>query len=138
MSQIGSPGYSITVDMERHLVRLKLSGFWDLETYERYTCELDDMTTKAANADRSAQNLRVLVDLRDHGLQSREVATAIHENLKKAAYSAQRHAVLISASFLHKTQAQRVSAPMKAQFFCDEEEAVMWLLSEPGGEIIPE
>ena len=123
------PGYEIAVDVERRLVRLTLVGFWTRQTYERYDHALEKLAAQARSAGRSRYEYRVLVDVRRHGIQSKEVAAEIERGLAELTEHGQRHAVLVSPSALHKAQARRVTSRLVAGYFGDEGEALAWLLA---------
>ena len=130
MAEGAEPGYEIHVDVERRLVRLTLVGFWTRQTYERYDHALEKLAAQASAAGRSRYEYRVLVDVRRHGLQSKEVAAEIERGLTELADHGQRHAVLVSPSALHKAQARRITSRLVAGYFGDEEEALAWLLTD--------
>lgn len=128
--EIVVPGYVIRVDVQRRLVTLKLLGFWTVETYDEYTRALKTLAVKGKAAGRSLEEYRVLVDLREHGLQSKEVAACIEQGLADGATRRHPHAVLVSPSALHKAQAQRIGAHIAPGFFTDEAVAMQWLMAD--------
>ncbi|WP_293884058.1 hypothetical protein [Sphingomonas sp.] len=125
---MSTPGYKIEVDTKNRLVRLTLTGFWDRATFDRYTEEIEGLAQEARRAGRARLDYRVLVDLRNHGVQSREVATSIEAGMIHNASPLQRHAVLISNSALHRSQVQRLGASTDTRLFENEEDALAWLL----------
>ncbi|WP_242140925.1 hypothetical protein [Sphingomonas sp. TREG-RG-20F-R18-01] len=127
--EIVAPGYVIRVDVARRLVTLKLLGFWTVETFDEYTRALKALAAKGKTAGRSPEEYSVLVDLREHGLQSKEVAARIEQGLAAGANRRHPHAVLVSPSVLHKAQAQRIGAHIAPRFFADEEAAMRWLMA---------
>ncbi|WP_010188659.1 STAS/SEC14 domain-containing protein [Sphingomonas sp. PAMC 26605] len=126
-----APHYKIDVDIKRRFVRLTLSGFWDRATFDRYTQEVEGLAREAIRAGRVRQDYRVLLDLRNHGVQSREIAAEIEAGLIRNASPKQRHAVLISDSALHKSQVQRLGSATDARLFENEQDALAWLLEAP-------
>ena len=71
----------------------------------------------------------MLLDVRRHWIQSKEVAAEIERGLAELTELGQRHAVLVSPSALHKAQARRVTSRLVAGYFEDEGEALAWLLA---------
>ena len=130
MKGTAEPGYRIDVDVERRLVTLTLVGFWDQALFDRYTHEVEILAANGAKAGRPRTEYRVLIDLREHGLQSQSVAAQIQMGLIENETRTRRQAVLVSRSALHKAQAQRLGRSMDARFFENEHEAISWLLVE--------
>lgn len=109
---------------------LRLRGFWTVETFDEYTGALAALAAKGKTSGRSPEEYRVLVDLREHGLQSKEVAARIEQGLADGATRRHPHAVLVSPSALHKAQAQRIGAQIAPRFFTEEATAMQWLMAD--------
>ena len=131
------PPFTIEYDEPQQLLKLRLFGLWELETLDRYTDELNRIFGRIAASGGSPKDSRILVDLREHGIQSREVASEIETRLSRGAAVAKRHAVLVSESALHKMQAARAGSQIQARFFTDEQAAVDWLLEDPAPKTAP-
>lgn len=124
---MGSP-YTIAVDASRGLIRATLRGMWDLGVLAGYTAELQATFARLSASVPPGQPLELLIDLRQHGVQPREVGEAIQAELARAdVAAAARTAVLVSPSALHRLQAQRLGSHLAASFFADEAEALAWL-----------
>lgn len=121
--------YRIEVDPERSFARLTLSGLWDSGTVDRYTGDVESALEQAAAGGGPAGGYRILIDLRNHGVQSRDVAAEIQDRLSRGIAQASRIAVLTSPSALHRMQAQRLGSHVSASFFADAGEAEKWLFT---------
>lgn len=126
---MAEPPYTVSVDRERSLVRLTLSGLWDLPTCERYAADVRKAFAGLVAMGVPIDAYGVLIDLRRHGVQSREVSERTQAELRNGISSGSHHAVLVSESVLHKMQAQRVGSLIGASFFTDEARAIDWLLA---------
>ena len=122
-SAMNEERYRIEVDPRTLSARLTLFGLWDLATLNRYTYDV----TQALAEGGAAGRYRILIDLRNHGVQSREVAAAIQSRLMMGIEQASQVAILVSPSLLHRLQAQRLGSHVQASFFADEDEALTWL-----------
>ena len=119
--------FTIDVDRRDALVRLTLFGLWDVATVDRYAAAAQAAFSSLNEAGVPLDRCKALIDLRQHGVQSREVTHRIHGWIKLDLSGGARHAVLVSASMLHRMQAQRVGAALDANFFSDEADALAWL-----------
>lgn len=115
--------YRVEVDPRALSARLTLFGLWDLATVDRYSRDVEQALSEGGAADR----YRLLIDLRSHGVQPREVAAEIQSRLMQGVDRTSRIAVLVSESLLHRLQAQRLGSHVRASFFADEGEALAWL-----------
>ena len=121
--------FTIGVDVRRSLIHLQLYGIWDVPTVDRYAAAAQAAFAKVAEG-AARDGCKVLIDLRRHGVQPREVAERIGAWLTKAASEEARYAVLVSDSSVHKMQAQRLGSLLSAQVFSDEGEARAWLTDD--------
>lgn len=124
------PPFEIDHDARRQLLTLRLVGLWDRAILDDYTAALNSIFSKVEASGRSTSGYRVLVDLREHGLQPRDIAAEIEARLSRGAAQASRHAILVSGSVLHRMQVKRAGAQIEAYIFVDEAEAMQWLLTE--------
>ena len=121
--------YTVQVDRDRLFVRLTLHGLWDLGTVERYSEAAREAFAALGTNGEPVSGSRILIDLRQHGIQPRDVAERIQAKLKNGLSPGARHAVLVSESTLHRMQAQRIGTLINASFFSDEAEAMAWLFA---------
>ncbi len=125
---MGEQPYTVVVDGARGLVRATLRGIWSLEILGRYSAALVDALGQLARDGHSPASARLLIDLRQHGIQPREVAEAIQARVSETEMPVGRTAVLVSPSALHRMQAQRIGALFHANVFDDDARALSWLL----------
>ena len=123
------------VDPRQSLVRLSLSGQWTVEIVDDYAMAAEAAFRQLTETGTPLRKCKALIDLRQHGVQSREVAERIQGWIRLALSDGARHAVLVSDSALHRMQAQRVGALLGARFFSDEAQALDWLLNEASHEL---
>lgn len=116
--------YEILPDRSRRMLRINLTGNWDLATMARYEEEVrrELVAMKALGGYKA-----FLIDTSDLPIQSQEVA-ARHEALLSAAGRDRpaRVAVLMPAG-RSKLQASRVASRAGQQTFTSEAEALKWL-----------
>ena len=121
--------YRIDVDPQRQLVHLRLLGQWDRPTLTAYRQELRNaMQTFAAQGARPGEYL-LLIDVREHGVQPKEVAAEHQEIIAEYIPLARRRALVMSASALHALQVRRISPTPDVDMFRTDEEALAWLLA---------
>lgn len=118
------PMYQIEADRERALLRLKLSGMWDMATAERFEAERRATVVRQGW---SRGDYRCIVDLRDYAVQPREVAARGEKHNHNAALHAPRKTALIVGSMLQRMQVQRVVSRGDEQVFTTEQDAISWL-----------
>lgn len=119
--------YTISVDRNRGLVRMTLRGIWDLKTFEDYAAAARRAYAELTEQETPPAACRILIDLRQHGTQPRQVAEGIQAELASGEARPAQHAVIVSESMLHRMQAHRLGATINASFFTDEETAMNWL-----------
>ena len=123
--------FTIETDRTSNMIRLTLRGLWDLPTVERYVAAAREALSALTRDGIPPSEIGLLVDLRQQGIQPREVTERIQAALKEGPSRGSRHAVLVSSSTLHRLQAQRVGVLLGASFFDDEAAALAWLRSDP-------
>lgn len=121
------PGYTIDIDQAQQLVRLTLFGFWNEATLLRYKEDVRRLNAAAAKLP-PARHTRVLIDMRDHVLLSKEHA----ESLQAAVATPRpgtRTAILLKEVGMLQLQARRVANSLQPRFFISESEAMSWLMA---------
>jgi hypothetical protein len=121
------PGYKIAIDAAQRLVRIDLFGFWDDATLARYKADVRRLAAAAAHSPWAGQGTRVLLDMREHVLLSKDRAESLQQELGTP-NPADRTAILVANTGLLKMQAGRVAGARKPEFFVAEDEALKWLL----------
>lgn len=125
----GEPAFTIDINIPQRFVRLTLVGMWTRSIVDAYVDALTRAVGEAAALGAARHALRILVDLRRHGIQQRDVAAEIESRLAQGAAQAERLAVLVSGSALHAMQARRAGSLIQARVFVDESEALAWLMA---------
>lgn len=121
--------FRISADPTTQLVRLWLAGQWDEATLAAYRRELG-----AAMRDFECQGGRpgeylLLIDLREQGVQPKDVAAGHQAIIAEHAPLARRRALVMSESALHAMQVRRISPSAEVNMFRSEDEALVWLTS---------
>lgn len=114
--------YEITFDVARKLLRLALIGHWNRDVIEQFD---RDRTATLESLGWSTGSYDCLVDLRQQGVQSREVAERGGEISAVGSHLPRRTAV-IASGMLAKLQVERVTGENE-RVFTSEEEAMAWL-----------
>ena len=118
-----SAEYSIEVDPERNLVRIRMGGFFEPEDIQGFL-ELRRTAHRELTCGRN-QHLTIN-DLRDMKIQSQEMVDAFREMLADPAYRSRRLAFVVSPT-LARTQLGRALANRTARCFEDFWSAEAWL-----------
>lgn len=118
--------FDITTDHERHLLRIALRGFWDDTIMASYMAEVRE---KGAELERTGGCKYILINMVDYEIQSKEVAEAHAENLRRVKKAGVARVALVMQSALSRLQAARVAVDTGHQAFDTEDEALEWLLA---------
>lgn len=116
--------YTITVDKGRRRLRLKMTGQWNITTVERFERDLEK-TLKQNGWGRGDYDC--MVDLREQGVQSPEVAERGGRVTASERARAPRYSAMIVDGALKRLQIGRVVTGYDRKFFTSEEEALAWL-----------
>lgn len=120
-------GYKIEVDAPRNHLRLTCSGFMDFDMLASLQRELDAAFTQLATAGGQPGSHLTLIDLRDQGVQSLEIATRLQAIAARFTPLSRRVALLMPDSVLYKLQIKRGVSGDTHLYFHDEQEALRWL-----------
>lgn len=118
-----SAEYSIEVEPQRDLVRIRMGGFFEFEDIEGFL-EARRVAHRALTCGRN-QHLTIN-DIRDMKIQSQEIVDAFREMLADPLYRSRRLAFVVSAT-LARTQVGRALANRQARIFEDFWSAESWL-----------
>ncbi|RYD59866.1 MAG: hypothetical protein EOP60_01090 [Sphingomonadales bacterium] len=117
--------YAFELDQPRGLLRIKLIGFWNLETASAFA--IDQQVAVASLG--CGKNMHVvLADLSDFKIQSQEVVNACKAFIDGARNSARRLA-LVGGEGLARIQSKRVLGREEMRMFSNVRDAEEWLLS---------
>jgi hypothetical protein len=103
---ISTPEFCIEADTARSLLTMALIGFWDRATLDAYSSSLNRAGHEFSQSGIRPPTVQVLVDLRDHQVQSHEAAAELQKILEGLA-PVDRCAVILPASSIKKTQVTR-------------------------------
>lgn len=117
------PYFTIDVDVPRHLVLIRMGGFFGPETIEQFT--------KARNAAHARLHCgphdhMTLNDVSDMSIQSQEMVLSFQRLLADPTHRSRKLA-FVHASTLARMQLQRAAASRDVAYFRNAEEAEAWL-----------
>ncbi|MCW3847064.1 hypothetical protein OF829_07415 [Sphingomonas sp. LB-2] len=118
-----SAEYSIEVEPQRNLVRIRMGGFFTLEDIEGFY-EVRRIAHRELTCGRNEH--LTINDIRDMKIQSQEIVDAFRELLADPAYRSRRLAFVVSPT-LARTQVVRALANRQARIFEDFWSAESWL-----------
>ena len=122
------PGYSLITDPACRLLKVSLSGLWDLDTLENYRADRRVAIQRMADAGVAEAEILLLVDRRDQTVQSQELTNALIDMVDEVETRTARTAVIVGGALL-RLQALRTSRTERTRVFTDESEAMDWLMS---------
>ena len=118
------PQFKFSVDPERHLVRVRIAGFFDDAAISQYVQARNIAHGKL----RCGPNQHLsLIDIREMAIQTQDAVVRWRDVLADPIYLSRRIAFVV-ASTLARMQLQRAIGSRDARFFFDELEAQDWLL----------
>ena len=118
--------FNLTVDRDRGLLRLQLSGFWSATDFARFKKRIVGAVTDLGTG--PGQHM-ILVDLREATLQTQELISNAQDFIANAENKARRIA-LVAASALARMQTKRLVVRPGVVLFETIEEAERWLSEE--------
>lgn len=121
-----APSYTVNRHDSAREIHWSAAGLWDQAKVAELFSEL--LTTcKPFRDDR--KGFRVLGDLREFAVQTREVAALIEKSQQSAAQLGVDRMAIVASSVLVKQQFRRVSEALDCRFFDNKAEAIAWLRS---------
>lgn len=115
--------YDISLDRNRRLLRAVFTGLWDIQTLNRYEVERE---AAVRGAGWRSGEYDYLLDLRDHPVQTQDVA-AKGDEYYRSFQPRPRKLALIITSALARMQVTRVVKGTQERFFDNEKAALDWL-----------
>lgn len=118
-------GFSVAVDRERSIVRMKLWGFWTVDDAKAYW---EEFITKAATV--VGKPWYVLADVADFAVQRPDVNAYIEKTMVYARANGMVRAANLVSNALSKMQIARLSQETglpSFSFFQSEADAIRWL-----------
>lgn len=122
------PSYAVAIEPENRLMRVVVRGFWSVAMLPDYVAEL---LRQVAALKAGGGCDRVLVDMSDFPIQSRDIADAhcryiLHSRTETGASTA-----IITNGVFSRLQAKRMAHVAGHELFEEEASARSWLLSQP-------
>ncbi|KQN26691.1 hypothetical protein ASE86_11550 [Sphingomonas sp. Leaf33] len=128
MEALIEPSYAVAIEPDHRLLHVAVRGFWSAAMLPGYIAEL---LRQIAVLDTGQGCDRVLVDMTDYPIQSREIAEAhcrfiVHGRTHVGAATA-----IVMRSVLSRLQAKRMANIAGHELFDDEPAARAWLMTQP-------
>jgi response regulator of citrate/malate metabolism len=120
--------FSIHVDVDRHLVRVTMAGFFSPADVARFV-EVRDAEHRKLRC--GINEHFTLVDIRAMQIQSQEAVAEFQRVLSAPATASKRIAFVVAKS-LARLQIQRAAEGRPANYFASVEDAEHWLLTGEG------
>jgi hypothetical protein len=123
------PAYNVTTDIARREVHFAMSGLWEEEGTPELTNALFQASQEFIT---KGQKFRVLGDLSDFQVQTKEVAEAMRNSQDASAKLGVEKMAIVYSSTLVKMQFRRVTEALELGLFETKGEALKWLRSQMG------
>ena len=117
--------FDISVNVERSLVRMTMSGFFSSEDIAQFVIARDEVHHMLQC--RPNQHL-TLVDIREMDIQAQDIVVAFQHILADPSKASKRLAFVVARS-LARMQIQRAADSRDASYFSEVHEAEHWLLN---------
>ena len=121
--------FIIEVDRSSGLIRATAYEFWTLAILDQFKARVQ---SEQEAIRRSGQRPLFLIDVRQHGVQSREVVEGLQAFAKSANCRATKTAVVVESA-LYRLQAARIGSEPDHAIFRSDDEARGWLLAKEEG-----
>lgn len=125
--------FTIEVDRSNGLICAAASEFWTLAILEQFKARVQ---AEQDAIRRSGLRPLFLIDVRKHGVQSKEVVEGLQAFARSASCRAMKTAVVVESA-LYRFQATRIGSEPDHAIFGSEEEARQWLLANDEGNRVP-
>ena len=123
-------GFTVDVENEVHLMKIRLWGRWDTDTGAQYLREVQQQLSRISGNHDADWSL--LLDLSGYVLPSHEVQTYIEQGfIHLSGLTVIRQAVLLHGPIIHLPgQTASQAETCVTSYFQSEDEALEWLLNE--------
>lgn len=115
--------FSVSVEAVTGVVVARANSFWKVDTLHQFTAAI---MASVEVLQRRGRPVLLLIDAREHGVQSQEVVSGLQQWAHSDAVKSIRTAVIVPSA-LYRRQARRISSPGDHELFGDEAEARAWL-----------
>ena len=117
--------YSIDLDLPRDLVRIRMSGFFNLEDISRFQAELKAAHGRLGYRDKPL----TIIDISGMAIQTQEVTARWGAFLANPAHRSRRLAFVVAPT-LARVQLKRALRDRDARVFSNTAEAEEWLFAD--------
>lgn len=117
--------FEVTADLERRLLRCRLSGRWTRDTVIEYRDAVGQAAERLFAAGIKRSQINVLLDAREFKAQSQDVAAFYQEQFNRPNMAVHKVAT-VASDLVFRLQATRVGA-QEQQLFETERDALDWL-----------
>lgn len=115
--------FTVHIEAATGVLVARAQSFWKVETLHEFTASI---MASIEVMKRQGRPVLLLIDAREHGVQSQEVVIGLQRWAHSDAVKAVRTAVIVPSA-LYRRQARRISSPGNHELFSDEVEARAWL-----------
>ena len=127
-ADVNSLPFTLEVDRPSGLICAAAYEFWTLATLERFKARVQ---AEQEAIRRSGLRPLFLIDVRQHGVQSREVVEGLQAFARRGSCRAMKTAVVVESA-LYRFQAERIGSEPDHSIFRNYDEARQWLLADEG------
>ncbi len=120
--------FDVAIDRNRHLMTIRVSGFWDAGTFRTYAAAT---AAKAKELHRGGGFAALLIDMSDYPLQAKEIADRHGVLLTGAKQHYGCRVALVMRSALSRLQATRVAKLTGSELYDSIEAAMTALAAGP-------
>ena len=121
--------FTIEVDRSSGLIRAAAYEFWTLATLAQFKARVQ---AEQETIRRSGLRPLFLIDVRQHGVQSRDVVEGLQAFARSPSCRATKTAVVVESA-LYRFQAERIGSERDHAIFRRDDEARQWLLANEEG-----
>ena len=125
-AQFVSAGFDFAFEPADGIGRVKLYGFFDIETANDYFAKLEAFLKKVRSATGQAA---ILIDSTESGVQGRHVMERLQEGNLRVLMEGDRVAMVVSSTLL-KMQIDRLPINSERRVFLSLDEAAAWLRND--------
>jgi hypothetical protein len=119
--------FEVVLDIAARRFHATLRGTWSTPTLVEFQNAMRDVIARCELTHTPPESLLALIDMRDYGVQSQEVASTMQAGVEHYQRLSRHIAVVVSGSALQRMQVRRVAPHSKHRFFTDYRCAVEWL-----------
>ncbi|HEX8415300.1 MAG TPA: STAS/SEC14 domain-containing protein [Sphingomicrobium sp.] len=120
--------FTITHQPATNVIAVTVSGFFDLEGFERYATEVEPIIHRAAQI---GEGYLMLLDISGCSIQTQEIAAAVQRHLANVPRA--RFCAVVTGASPARMQARRMIGSPTIQIFEESASALSWLINSKLG-----